>query len=100
MKMRSFVCLSLICFYATTGEPQCSKFHYEEQLLEKMIRTEIKFEALQKLVEESLKQMENTNIACERKFSTATSESHVKIENLAKEFREVIADTKLVKGWL
>jgi len=26
----------------------CSKYHYEEQLLEKMIRTEIKFEELQK----------------------------------------------------
>jgi hypothetical protein len=28
------------------GEPVCSKFVYEEQLLEKMIRTEIKVETM------------------------------------------------------
>ncbi|XP_045204159.2 uncharacterized protein LOC123557038 [Mercenaria mercenaria] len=34
-------------------EPQCSKFHYEEQLLEKMIRTEVKVEEIEKRILET-----------------------------------------------
>jgi len=37
---------SLMLFFSitTSREPHCSKFHYEEQLLEKVIRGEIKVE--------------------------------------------------------
>jgi len=39
---------SLMLFFSitTSREPHCSKFHYEEQLLEKIIRGEIKEEHL------------------------------------------------------
>jgi len=39
---------SLMLFFSitTSREPHCSKFHYEEQLLEKVIRWEIKVEHL------------------------------------------------------
>ena len=42
-------------------EPQCicSKYHYEESLLEKMIRTEIQFEELQKKLDTTLKEEHN-----------------------------------------
>ena len=42
-------------------EPQCicSKYHYEESLLEKMIRTEIQFEELQKKLDTTLKEEQN-----------------------------------------
>jgi hypothetical protein len=42
----------LTVIVACSSEPQCSKFHYEEELLEKMIRTEI-------LVENMKKQMDD-----------------------------------------
>ena len=35
-----------LCIFPFDKEPTCSKYHYEEQLLEKMVRTEIKLDEL------------------------------------------------------
>ncbi|XP_045191003.1 uncharacterized protein LOC123547816 [Mercenaria mercenaria] len=50
------------------SEPHCSKFHYEEKLLEKMIRLEISVEAMKKEIEESRNQVTTTlgNLQTER----------------------------------
>ena len=39
-------------------EPQCARFHYEEQLLEKVIRSEIRMETLDTAVEKVRTDME------------------------------------------
>lgn len=57
LKTFSLALLFLHC-HVKGDEPQCSKFHYEEQMLEKMIRTQIKFEEMKKQVEDRLQDME------------------------------------------
>lgn len=55
-----FVIITLILFQTTfckIQEPHCSKFHYDEQLLEKMIRTEIKLEEIQNYVQTAIEEM-------------------------------------------
>ncbi|XP_060596146.1 uncharacterized protein LOC132750219, partial [Ruditapes philippinarum] len=57
-----------VCFASLAGriitssvsEPQCSKFPYEEKLLEKMIRLEISVEAMKKEIEKSRNQARTT----------------------------------------
>ncbi|XP_052761912.1 uncharacterized protein LOC128204540 [Mya arenaria] len=44
----------------SSKEPQCSSFHYEEQLLSKMIRMEIAMEQQQKRVNDALEKMSQT----------------------------------------
>ncbi|XP_053388698.1 uncharacterized protein LOC123547813 [Mercenaria mercenaria] len=55
-------------FRYSISEPHCSKFHYEEKLLEKMIRLEISVEAMKKETEESRNQVTTTlgNLQTER----------------------------------
>ena len=43
----TIVCMCLLIHYAFSTEPLCSRFDYNEALLEKMIRTEVKFEQFQ-----------------------------------------------------
>ena len=38
--------LLILCSAVTAREPHCSSFHYEEQLLAKVIRSEIRMETL------------------------------------------------------
>ncbi|XP_060582043.1 uncharacterized protein LOC132738551 isoform X4 [Ruditapes philippinarum] len=42
----------LIVVVVCSSEPHCSKFHYEEKLLEKMIRTEILVENMKKQIDD------------------------------------------------
>ena len=49
-EMWTLVVLSVYYVAVECGEPVCSRFHYEERLLEKMIRTEIKMEEMIKEV--------------------------------------------------
>ncbi|XP_060606093.1 uncharacterized protein LOC132758433 isoform X3 [Ruditapes philippinarum] len=42
----------LTVIVACSSEPHCSKFHYEEKLLEKMIRTEILVENMKKHIDD------------------------------------------------
>jgi len=52
-----FVLLTL-CSSVMAREPHCSRFHYEEQLLEKVIRSEIRMETLDTAVEKARTDME------------------------------------------
>ena len=54
------VCSNMVSAYMKEPECTCSKFHYEEQLLEKMIRTELKFQALQKQLDAKMDGFTNT----------------------------------------
>lgn len=54
-----------------SGEEQhCSKFHYEEKLLEKMIRMEIKMEEMEK----KIVALENTDFQIQKDFNELTSD--------------------------
>jgi len=48
----------IMCYVVMAREPHCSRFHYEEQLLEKVIRSEIRMETLDTAVEKVRKDME------------------------------------------
>ena len=50
--------LLTLCSAVTAREPHCSRFHYEEQLLEKVIRSEIRMETLDAAVEKVRTDME------------------------------------------
>ena len=52
------ICLLIMCSAVTAREPHCSRFHYEEQLLEKVIRSEIRMETLDMAVEKVRTDME------------------------------------------
>jgi hypothetical protein len=65
MKLTMFFAFSaLIQLYAApfsiATEPVCSKFSYEEKLLEKMIRTEIKVETMQNEIKKTEEAVLNT----------------------------------------
>jgi len=50
--------LFVLCSAVMAREQHCSRFHYEEQLLEKVIRSEIRMETLDSAVEKVRKDME------------------------------------------
>lgn len=54
----SILILVFVEVLAHTEEPLCSKFHYEEQTLEKMIRQELKVEKMHSSIEETQKLVE------------------------------------------
>ena len=59
MGLLALLCtVCVICSAVTAREPQCSRFHYEEQLLEKVIRSEIRMETLDTAVEKVRADME------------------------------------------
>jgi hypothetical protein len=66
-----FFALSAIIFLfeprvSMTTEPVCSKFSYEEKLLEKMIRTEIKVETMQNEIKNTEENVLNTLLDIEK----------------------------------
>ncbi|XP_060573154.1 uncharacterized protein LOC132731062 [Ruditapes philippinarum] len=95
-----FAISALFQIYATVfsvaTEPVCSKFSYEEKLLEKMIRTEIKVETMQneiKKTEETVKntlvEIKNTALGIHDKFESfkdnLTGETAAQIKTLQGE---------------
>jgi hypothetical protein len=48
--MKTYLMILMTVVVTCSSEPQCSKFHYEEKLLEKMIRTEILVENMKKQI--------------------------------------------------
>ena len=57
------LCICFVISYTFASEPSCSKFSYEESLLEKMIRTEIKFEQFKESVEMYLENYDKAKLA-------------------------------------
>ena len=46
-------CLGIAQCLSLGAEPRCSRFHYEEQVLEKMIRLEVKVEEIEKRISQT-----------------------------------------------
>lgn len=72
-------------------EPQCTPFSYQEQLLEKMIRTEIKFEDLQNRLTNELKEFKNDSKTF---LESAGQQIEHKTAAFVQEFEEL---SKIVK---
>ena len=85
------VFLPIICIRAS--EPQCSKFHYEEKLLEKMIRLEISVEAMKKDIDKSRHQVTTAleNLQNERNIIEETL--RVKSDKISKDLAVAVQDT-------
>jgi hypothetical protein len=49
--MKTYLIIPIV-IVACSSEPHCSKFHYEEKLLEKMIRTEMFVENMKKQIDD------------------------------------------------
>jgi 2-oxoglutarate dehydrogenase complex dehydrogenase (E1) component-like enzyme len=60
------------------SEPACSKFSYEEKLLEKMIRTEIKVETMQKEIKKTKESVFNTLVDIEK----TAAKTEIKFEEI------------------
>ena len=59
MGLLALLCTVFVSYSAVMArEPQCSRFHYEEQLLEKVIRSEIRMETLDTAMEKVRTDME------------------------------------------
>ncbi|WAQ95330.1 hypothetical protein MAR_028020 [Mya arenaria] len=60
-KMMKLVCLLLSCFTTVThAEPECSRYHYEEKTLEKMVRLEFVVEQFKVEMDNFRKEKEDT----------------------------------------
>jgi len=68
MNWRAAIFFGLFLLNDTFGEPKCSKYHYEEQVLERTIRTEIKVESIKEQVDSILGRVEQTLIALDTKL--------------------------------
>jgi hypothetical protein len=89
-----FAFCAIFVLYATqvsmASEPVCSKFSYEEKLLEKMIRTEIKVETMQNEIKKTEETVLNTRVDIQK----IAAENQNKFEDLRNNLTEEIV-TKL-----
>lgn len=75
-------------------EPQCSKFHYEEKLLEKMIRQEISVDAMRKEIETSRNQVETALNTLQNERIIWEKSLQAKSDKSATDLAAVIQETK------
>ncbi|XP_052764833.1 short-chain collagen C4-like [Mya arenaria] len=72
------ILLAAVCF---AREPECSRFHYEEKLLEKAIRSEIRMEAFGDSLKEATSSMD-VQIQKITELTNAVQKQHEEIESL------------------
>jgi U3 small nucleolar ribonucleoprotein component len=75
------------------NEPMCSKFAYDEQLLEKMIRQEIKVETMQNDIKKTQEAVSNTL----EEIKKTGEEVSQKLKSLQNNFTEVLERITLEK---
>ncbi|XP_045191002.2 uncharacterized protein LOC123547815 [Mercenaria mercenaria] len=94
-KFVTAIVIFITIFRYSVSEPHCSKFHYEEKLLEKMIRLEIFVEAMKMEIDESRKQVTTTlgNLQTERSSTWEKTLLTVK-ETGVTTLNSVIQETK------
>ncbi|XP_060601877.1 caprin-2-like [Ruditapes philippinarum] len=80
------------------AEPRCSRFHYEEQLLEKMIRMEVKVEEIEKRITKTNQNV--INVLEELKIErTKMKNDNIELQtNYAKEMEERMNDITDLKA--
>ena len=99
-----FIIFFLVCFACTIGEPQCSPFHYHEQLLEKMVEVKHRMglyaenmEKWENAMNDKLAELDEKleqQAQWERQFTTS-------VEKRLSNFNETVANALLdIKGMI
>ncbi|XP_060601878.1 caprin-2-like [Ruditapes philippinarum] len=94
----SIIFLAITQSLSFAAEPRCSRFHYEEQLLEKMIRMEVKVEEVEKRISKTNQNV--INVLEELKIErTKMKNDNVELQtNYAKEMEERMNDVTDLKA--
>ncbi|XP_045186430.2 uncharacterized protein LOC123544426 [Mercenaria mercenaria] len=81
--------LVTVCAFVSSSEPECSKFHYEEKTLEKMIKTEIyvdkiksETENMQQKMSEKLDGIQEDCETTERELKEAKEDNKKAVEEI------------------
>ncbi|XP_045185274.2 complement C1q and tumor necrosis factor-related protein 9A-like [Mercenaria mercenaria] len=99
----AFVLLFQICSFkiVLATEPVCSKFSYEEQLLEKMIRTEIKVESIENEIKKTqdtvlntLKEVKKTVADITHTFEEMRNNITEGMERMSKDIEQEVENMK------
>ncbi|XP_045167984.2 uncharacterized protein LOC123531246 [Mercenaria mercenaria] len=92
--LRTFILIILLLQGKTHGEPHCSKFHYEEQTLKKIIHLEFQMERLksementQKRTMDMLNELENFKETLSTEFNGIKEQNRLDLENRSEDFR-------------
>ncbi|WAR14788.1 hypothetical protein MAR_004893 [Mya arenaria] len=94
--MRNFRKIFVIFFvwmsdiFAIGNEPHCSKFHYEEKLLEKLVRMEFNMEQREKELKEGFTELN-------RKQTEAQESNQLLLQELEKELTTIRKENKELK---
>ncbi|XP_045169896.2 uncharacterized protein LOC123532503 [Mercenaria mercenaria] len=92
--LRTFILIILLLQGNVFGEPHCSKFHYEEQILEKIIRLEFQMERYksementQKRTLDTLNELENFREKLSTEFNGIKEQNRLELENRSEDFK-------------
>ena len=80
--------VSILLTVVYCSEPICSKFDYQEQLLEKMIRTEIKVETMEKSVKTTQTEMMNVLNSLQTDIKTELNKTQNEIKDQLETFSD------------
>ncbi|XP_045169311.2 uncharacterized protein LOC123532038 [Mercenaria mercenaria] len=91
---RTFIFIIFLVQGKVSGEPHCSKFHYEEQTLGKIIRLELQMERLQSEMENTqkrtldmLNELKNFKEKLSTEFNSIKEQNRLDLENRSEDFR-------------
>ena len=90
--LKDFILLLLLTT-SVSDEPKCSKFSFEEQLLEKMVRMEFEVEKFSKILKEKYDEIDMLKIAAKAEFRQLQNDREAwktEIETLKTETIETI----------
>ncbi|XP_053374251.1 uncharacterized protein LOC128546876 [Mercenaria mercenaria] len=99
MKMlMKIVLLVALCVFVSASEPECSRFHYEEKTLEKMIKTEIyvdkiksETEIMQQRMSEKLDGIQEDWEKTKNELNDAKADSRNAVEEIKESFSTIQA---------
>ncbi|XP_045170016.2 uncharacterized protein LOC123532613 [Mercenaria mercenaria] len=93
-RYRTFTLIIFLVQGKVFGEPHCSKFHYEEQTLEKIIRLEFQMERLQLEMEntqkrtlDTLNELENFKEKFSTEFNGIKEQNRLNLENRSEDLK-------------
>ena len=90
--------LGIVHCISLGSEPKCSRFHYEEQLLEKVIRMEIKVEEIEKRVYQTNQNVISVLEDLKKERDNMKNDNQELQMNYSKEMEERMTDISEKKG--
>ncbi|XP_045185310.1 uncharacterized protein LOC123543296 [Mercenaria mercenaria] len=83
------VLLVTVCAFVSSSEPECSRFHYEEKTLEKMIKTEIYVDKIKSETENMQQKMSDKLDGIQKAWKKTERELKDAIEDNKKAVQEI-----------